>query len=243
MPLLTLRAFMACKKCGNIPTFSMTMRNKQRNFRCVTKTSFVFIGFTRHTQRNVFETEIINYCGFYRHFFFFCNTMLHCTPGLSNNAVKKVKVHGSQIKLIIKLFHTFEYKRSTKVKSWHFYICRPELRVPFQRSNIRHYITKHAKPILHDTHLHTETTPQHGTLHRTMCTHVHIYISYRRRYIYGHICFIDKWTIAKSWYLADSAKLEQDKELILPQYLHKKKVTVVATRGTLKKMKYFTLLL
>jgi len=43
--------------------------------------------------------------------------MLHCNPGLSNNAVKKVNFHGSPIKLIITLFYVFEYKRTIKVKS------------------------------------------------------------------------------------------------------------------------------
>jgi len=88
--LLTLRDFVDYKKGENLPTFSMTMRNKQRNFPYLIKTRFVFIGFTRHTQRNVFETGIINYCVFIANFFFFfCNKMLHCSPGLSNNAVKK----------------------------------------------------------------------------------------------------------------------------------------------------------
>jgi len=43
--------------------------------------------------------------------------MLHCNPGVSNNAVNKVKVHGSQIKLVITLVDIFKYKRGVNVIS------------------------------------------------------------------------------------------------------------------------------
>jgi len=56
------------------------------------------------------------------------------------------------------------------------------------------------------------------------CTHTYIYISDLRRYIYDHICFIDKWVMAKSLYLADYVKLEEDREMILPQHWHKNKM-------------------
>jgi len=72
-------------------------------------------------------------------------------------------------------------------------------------------------------------------------THVHAYVCDLRRYVYGHICFIGKWAIVKSLYLADSAQLEQGKELILPQYLHKKKVKAVATRETLRSEIFYTI--
>ena len=71
IPLLALRSLVACKKSENLPTFSMNMRNKQCNFPYVMKTSLVFIAFTTHTQRNVFETEIKNHCVFCGEFSFF----------------------------------------------------------------------------------------------------------------------------------------------------------------------------
>jgi hypothetical protein len=46
--------------------------------------------------------------------FLVCGTLLHCNPGLSNNAVNKVKIHESHIRLIITLFCILNTKEVLK---------------------------------------------------------------------------------------------------------------------------------